>query len=76
MLFEDNLFYPSSNELEGTEWEQMPHRYDVYVNDDFVGIKALLTQSDRIQDINEFIAEQGISKFDATIDEDYQPNWS
>ncbi|TCP20956.1 hypothetical protein EV207_1476 [Scopulibacillus darangshiensis] len=69
---DNNPFYPfhyDHDEQDESGWEKGPERYDVYVNNDFVGIKPLFAQNDRIQDLSDFINEQGISAFQASIDE-------
>jgi hypothetical protein len=46
-------------------------RYDVYVNGDFVGHKTLLTQSEDITDVNDFLLAQGYHHFQYTLDGDH-----
>ncbi|KAA0546179.1 hypothetical protein FZW96_17650 [Bacillus sp. BGMRC 2118] len=46
-------------------------RYDVYVNGEFVGHKTLLTQSETIGDVNDFLQTQGYQKFEAKLDGDH-----
>ncbi|MFZ3591474.1 hypothetical protein ACOI1C_20170 [Bacillus sp. DJP31] len=46
-------------------------RYDVYVNGDFVGHKSLLTESEEISDVNDFLHAQGYQNFQANVDGDH-----
>jgi hypothetical protein len=46
-------------------------RYDVYVNGEFVGHKTLLTQSEDITDVNDFLKVQGYQKFQGRLDGDH-----
>lgn len=46
-------------------------RYDVYVNGEFVGNKTLLTQSESISDVNDFLQTQGYQNFEAKLDGDH-----
>jgi hypothetical protein len=51
---------------------KMSHdRYDVYVNGEFVGHKTLLTQSEDITDVNDFLQAQGYQQFQANIEGDH-----
>ncbi|MBM7662399.1 capsule polysaccharide export protein KpsE/RkpR [Bacillus mesophilus] len=46
-------------------------RYDVYVNGEFVGHKVLLTQSEDITDVNDFLKTQGFKHFEGRLDGDH-----
>jgi hypothetical protein len=46
-------------------------QYDVYVNDDFVGQKSLKNQGENLSDIDDFLKQQGISHFTASLDGDH-----
>ncbi|MBT2692877.1 hypothetical protein J7E32_07670 [Bacillus sp. ISL-55] len=46
-------------------------QYDVYVNDDFVGQKSLKSQGENLSDIDDFLRQQGISDFTASLDGDH-----
>jgi hypothetical protein len=46
-------------------------RYDVYVNGEFVGHKTLLTQSEDITDVNDFLQAQGYQQFQGNVDGDH-----
>lgn len=46
-------------------------RYDVYVNQDYVGQKYLLTAQESVQDIDDFLKNEGISNFQSVVDGDH-----
>ncbi|MDQ0226683.1 hypothetical protein [Metabacillus niabensis] len=46
-------------------------RYDVYVNDDFVGQKYLLTAQESVHDIDEFLMNEGQKDFHSYLDGDH-----
>lgn len=46
-------------------------RYDVYVNGEFVGHKVLLTQSEDITDVNDFLKVQGFKGFEGRLNGDH-----
>jgi hypothetical protein len=46
-------------------------RYDVYVNGEYVGNKVLLTQSEDITDVNDFLKTQGFKHFEGRLDGDH-----
>ncbi|ESU30904.1 hypothetical protein G3A_19770 [Bacillus sp. 17376] len=46
-------------------------KYDVFVNDDFVGQKSLKDQGENLSDIDDFLRQQGISDFTASLDGDH-----
>ncbi|MEH7302793.1 hypothetical protein [Neobacillus drentensis] len=46
-------------------------RYDVYVNDNFVGHKALKTQGEELSDIDDFLRNQGFNSFSTSLDGDH-----
>lgn len=43
-------------------------RYEIYVNDEFVGYKTLLNQSDSIEDVDDFLKQQGTKEFTGQLD--------
>jgi hypothetical protein len=58
--------------LNGDATTKLAHdRYDVYVNDDFVGQKPLLNQSEDITDVSDFLKSQGFNSFQALVDGDH-----
>jgi hypothetical protein len=46
-------------------------RYEVFVNQEFVGHKTLLNQGDHLSDIDHFLKSQGISSIKASLDGDH-----
>ncbi|WP_085522570.1 hypothetical protein [Tuberibacillus sp. Marseille-P3662] len=60
-MFEHMSLFPLT--LEESLDDEGHDRYDVYVNDDFVGIKSLMATNDRIDDLNEFLQEEGFQHF-------------
>lgn len=46
-------------------------RYDVYVNDDFIGQKSLLTAQESVHDIDEFLMNEGHRDFHSYLDGDH-----
>lgn len=41
--------------------------YKVYVNDDFIGEKKILTQNDDVHDLEKYLKNQGFHDFDADL---------
>jgi hypothetical protein len=46
-------------------------RYDVYVNQDYIGQKYLLTAQESVQDIDDFLRNEGYSNFQSYLDGDH-----
>lgn len=46
-------------------------RYEVYVNNDFVGYKTLFNESDRLADVDDFLKSQGVLNFSSELDGDH-----
>lgn len=46
-------------------------QYDVYVNDDLIGQKSLKNQGENLSDIDDFLKQQGITDFTASLDGDH-----
>lgn len=46
-------------------------RYEVYVNDRFVGHKTLETQGEKLSDVDHFLQDQGIHDFTSSLDGDH-----
>lgn len=46
-------------------------QYDVYVNDDIIGQKSLKNQGEHLSDIDDFLKQQGINDFSASLDGDH-----
>ncbi len=60
------------NEVNSSTNSKLNHdRYDVYVNGEFVGHKLLLTESEEISDVDDFLRVQGYKNFNASIDGDH-----
>jgi hypothetical protein len=63
--FDMGLFNDQSN-------TQLSHdRYDVYVNQDYIGQKYLLTAQESVQDIDDFLRNEGHSNFQSYLDGDH-----
>lgn len=45
--------------------------YDVYVNEDFVGKKTLVTQVEDIEDLSSHLQDQGFSNFSTDLEGDH-----
>jgi hypothetical protein len=46
-------------------------RYEIYVNEDFVGYKTLFNASDTLSDVDDFLKSQGIENFQSKLDGDH-----
>ncbi|CAM3963408.1 hypothetical protein [Mesobacillus thioparans] len=46
-------------------------QYDVYVNEDLIGQKSLKNQGEHLSDIDEFLKQQGIEDFTASLEGDH-----
>ncbi|MDF0726678.1 hypothetical protein PY093_08110 [Cytobacillus sp. S13-E01] len=46
-------------------------RYEVFVNNQFVGHKTLLNQGDHLSDVDDFLKKQGVTDFITTVDGDH-----
>lgn len=73
MINNDNTLYPFGPLYPSEENEvKLNHdRYEVYVNGDFLGYKMLFGYNEDVQDIDDFIKEQGIHHFHAKVDGDH-----
>ncbi|WP_246943786.1 hypothetical protein [Bacillus pinisoli] len=60
-----------SNGVDTPDMKMNHDRYDVYVNGEFVGHKVLLTQSEDITDVNDFLKVQGFKEFEGRLDGDH-----
>ncbi|MCL7749415.1 hypothetical protein [Halalkalibacter alkaliphilus] len=45
--------------------------YDIYVNEEFVGKKLLLTESENVVDVVSFLKQQGVQQVSAQLDGDH-----
>ncbi|GGH85645.1 hypothetical protein JOD43_003361 [Pullulanibacillus pueri] len=62
--------FPTFND-ESDDMKLNHDRYEVYVNGDFVGTKPLLAQNDTIEDLDEFLQEQGLTNFQSINEGDH-----
>jgi hypothetical protein len=46
-------------------------RYEIYVNNDFVGYKTLYYASDSLGDVDDFLKTQGVRNFTTELDGDH-----
>jgi hypothetical protein len=46
-------------------------RYEIYVNNDFIGYKSLLNASDDLSDVDDFLKSQGINEFQSQLNGDH-----
>jgi hypothetical protein len=60
--------YAMNNANRDNQVKLQEDRYDVYVNDDFVGQKSLKNQGEHLSDIDGFLKQQGITDFTASLD--------
>lgn len=64
-LFNMGLFNESSH-------SKISHdRYDVYVNQDYIGQKFLLSAQESVQDIDDFLKNEGYGNFQSYLDGDH-----
>ncbi len=45
--------------------------YDIYVNDEFIGKKLVLTQSEEVGDVVDFLKVQGVQNVSTNLDGDH-----
>ncbi|NLM34405.1 MAG: hypothetical protein GX206_03115 [Clostridiales bacterium] len=43
-------------------------KYEVYVNDDFVGHKTLIAQTEKVEDIDDYLKSQGFRNFRSELE--------
>lgn len=56
------------NSSENNELKNYHDKFTVYVNNDYVGDKTLVTQGDSVNSIRTFLNEQGYDKFSTNIE--------
>ncbi|MBP3950392.1 hypothetical protein [Bacillus suaedae] len=56
---------------EGEDMKSEHDTYDVYVENEFVGKKVLLTENDDINDVLDFVSSQGITDVKAHLNGDH-----
>ncbi|MFT9600861.1 hypothetical protein [Mesobacillus sp.] len=63
--------YAMNNRDQENQVKLNEDQYDVFVNGDFVGQKSLKNQGENLSDIDDFLKQQGISDFTASLDGDH-----
>ncbi|WP_079510033.1 hypothetical protein [Mesobacillus jeotgali] len=63
--------YAMNNVNDDNQIKLNEDQYDVYVNDDFIGKKSLKNQGEHLSDIDDFLKQQGIKDFTASLDGDH-----
>lgn len=46
-------------------------RYEVYVNENFVGHKTLKNEGEKLSDVDDFLRNQGMNEFSASLNGDH-----
>ncbi|WP_027340644.1 hypothetical protein [Halonatronum saccharophilum] len=65
-------FLPKWDQEEISNELKLAHdRYHVYVNDDFVGNRALLTQNEDIFAVEDYLRKEGFEEFNTTLEGDH-----
>ncbi|WP_456271027.1 hypothetical protein [Bacillus sp. AK031] len=69
----DGRFYGfvTNNFISAEEGKLNHDRYEVYVNDDFLGNKTLLNQGDKLSDVDDFLKSNGYSTFSSLLEGDH-----
>jgi hypothetical protein len=69
----DGRFYGFvTNNFINAEDEKLNHdRYEVYVNDDFLGNKTLFNQGDKLSDVDDFLKINGFKNFSSSLEGDH-----
>ncbi|WP_102263847.1 hypothetical protein [Mesobacillus jeotgali] len=63
--------YAMNNRDQENQVKLNEDQYEVFVNDDFIGQKSLKNQGENLSDIDDFLKQQGISDFTASLDGDH-----
>ncbi|MDG4656819.1 hypothetical protein P6P90_09905 [Ectobacillus antri] len=64
--------YPGTYNMQFDYTSKMHHdSYEVYVNEDFVGMKAMTNDAEHIQSVAEFLHGRGFTDFTSSIDGDH-----
>ncbi len=53
----------ATDRLNGMEGKINEDRYEIFVNNDFVGYKTLLNRNDTLKDVDDFLRHQGLDNF-------------
>ncbi|GGE28903.1 hypothetical protein GCM10011391_04330 [Pullulanibacillus camelliae] len=64
-------YFPWVNINAEDDTKLMHDRYEVYVNDDYIGNKTLIAQNEQIEDLNRFLNEQGLYEFSSDFEGDH-----
>jgi hypothetical protein len=57
--------------MENNETKLSEDRYEIYVNNDFVGYKTLYNATDNLSDVDDFVRNQGIQHFRSQLEGDH-----
>jgi hypothetical protein len=73
MLFDDLFYFGTDRFHMGmlNHSTNSSDRYDVYVNQDFIGQKLLLTAQESVHDIDDFLKSEGYRNFQSYADGDH-----
>ncbi|SEN84839.1 hypothetical protein SAMN05192533_1238 [Mesobacillus persicus] len=69
--YNQNAFPPFRRGPEAEPIKNAHDQYDVYVNEEYIGKKTLLTQSEEVEDIVDFLKVQGIEGVSTHLDGDH-----
>ena len=74
-LYGDNRYlaniFALGRDNDGNTTKINEDRYELYVNNHLVGNKSLLNQSDKINDVDDFLKTQGFTNFKTNLDGDH-----
>jgi hypothetical protein len=61
-----------TNNIEtGANTKLSEDRYEIYVNNEFIGYKSLKNVSDDLSDVDDFLKSQGINEFQSQLNGDH-----
>ncbi|WP_078553625.1 hypothetical protein [Bacillus alkalicellulosilyticus] len=67
-----NMLFPFFGGSDNDGVTKSPHdSYDIYVNEEYIGKKTLLTQNEKVDDVLDFINRQGIKGVTAELQGDH-----
>ena len=61
------IYSLDSNNFNNSQGRLLHDSYRVYVNDDFLGNKQLITQGEKIEDVDSYLKNQGFHDFKANL---------
>lgn len=67
----NNIFPVGINSEEDNQEKLNEDRYELYVNNEYIGDKTLLNHSDSLKDVDDFIKLQGIEDFSTEVEGDH-----